>query len=55
MARQSDSAWLKDLFAFENCEECGCDESRHTVVRVLGDRYALCSTFTPQTIYSEEV
>ena len=40
---RADKKWLKDLFEFENCEECGFDEKHHKVIMVLGNRFALCT------------
>jgi len=34
--------WLRELFLFENCAECGGDERHHTAVPVFGNWLARC-------------
>ncbi len=36
------STWLRDMFEFENCCECGGDEKDHSAILLLGNWFALC-------------
>jgi hypothetical protein len=35
--------WLRQLFEFEYCPECGGDAEDHDVILVLGNYFARCS------------
>jgi hypothetical protein len=39
---QEPEDWLKDLFEFEFCAECGGDAQHHTAVPFLGNWFARC-------------
>ena len=43
MSEQTDKEWLKETFAYENCEECHRGARSHTVRFVIGLRFARCN------------
>lgn len=46
---QTDYQWLRELFEFENCSECGQDETGHIVSPdALGLRHAWCQHYHVQ-------
>lgn len=34
--------WLKELFEFEYCSECGGDAEHHTAIPLMGNWFARC-------------
>jgi hypothetical protein len=34
--------WMRELFEYENCEECGKDQRNHVAVPFLGNWFAAC-------------
>jgi hypothetical protein len=44
--------WLKELFEFEFCSECGGDAQHHTAVPVMGNWFARCDY--PNEDYPDE-
>lgn len=35
--------WLKELFEYEVCAECGGDEHDHNVITIMGNYFAVCT------------
>jgi len=36
--------WLKEMFEFEDCDECGKGAEDHEVITVLGNYFAYCTS-----------
>jgi len=36
--------WLKELFEFENCSECGKGAENHDAIPFMGNWFARCKT-----------
>jgi hypothetical protein len=43
MKTLNEKQWIKELFEYESCAECGGDESEHNVIEVMGNLFAVCT------------
>ena len=39
--------WLEEAFEYENCDECGGDETTHVAIMFMGNWFALCDPSLP--------